>query len=295
MQRTTLRIASSDGASAALELFLPDDSPRAAIFWLPALGVGVAPNAAFATALAQVGIAVAVHEWRGLGSSDRRASHACDWGYREVLDLDIPAALAAARATVPEVAWCIGGHSLGGQFALIEAARRPEAYVGTLLIASGHPYWRSFGGALRSRALFGLLLTIPAITALRGHFPGRRLRFAGREASRLMRDWARTARRGDYRVAPFGDALDAALRRYAGPVLGLRFADDWLAPAPALARLQGLTPTARWSTGLLTAADFAHGRADHFGWLKQPDAVLARVLPWLESVIVGSGEPSLTA
>ena len=289
MQRKTFRVTSSDGASAALELFLPDAPPRAALFWLPALGVGLAPNALFATALAQAGVAVAVHEWRGLGSSDRRASHRCDWGYREVLDLDIPAALTAAREALPDVAWCMGGHSLGGQFALIEAARRPAEFTGTLLIASGHPYWRSFGGGLRSRALFGLLLTMPAITTLRGHFPGRRLRFAGREASRLMRDWARTARRGDYRIAPFGEALDAALRGYTGPVLGLRFADDWLAPEPALARLRELTPAADWSTDLLTAADFAHGRADHFGWLKQPDAVVARVLRWLDSSGIGPG------
>jgi predicted alpha/beta hydrolase len=293
VQRKTLRIVSSDGASAALELFLPDDAPRAAVFWLPALGVGIAPNGAFATALAQAGVAVAVLEWRGLGSSDRRASHACDWGYREILDLDIPAALSAARAAVPGVAWWLGGHSLGGQFALIEASRRPAEYSGALLIGSGHPYWRSFGG-MRGPALLGLLMTIPAITAARGHFPGRRLRFAGREASRLMRDWACTARRGDYRVAPFEDALDTALRGYTGPVLGLRFADDGLAPAPALARLRQLTPDARWSTDLLSAADFAHRRADHFGWLKQPDAVVKRVLQWLDSASLGSGERSPT-
>src|SRR5690606_37875622 len=122
--RNTLRVTASDGASAALELFLPDGKPVAALFWLPALGVGIGPNVMFATALAEKGIAVAVHEWRGLGSSDQRAGRAGDWGYAALLDHDLPAAFAAAQAALPpDTTWVAGGHSLGGQMALIEAAR----------------------------------------------------------------------------------------------------------------------------------------------------------------------------
>ena len=194
MQRKTLRVTSSDGASAAVELFLPDAEPGLALLWLPALGVGIGPNARFASALADAGIAVAVLEWRGLGSSDRRAARRVDWGYREILDDDIPAAAQAARDANPARAWCNGGHSLGGQFALIEAARRPQAWRGVLLVGSGHPFWRGFAG-WSGHALRVLLHAIPATTALWGYFPGQRLRFAGREAGRLMRDWAGTARR----------------------------------------------------------------------------------------------------
>ena len=291
MRRETQRITAADGASAALEWFLPDTDARTALLWLPALGVGIAPNAAFATALADAGIAVAVLEWRGLGSSDRRAARDCDWGYREILDDDLRAAQHAAKAALPDAAWCIGGHSLGGQFALIEAARQPQDFFGAVLIGSGHPYWRGFGGA-RGVAVLALLLMIPAITTVRGFFPGRRLRFAGREASRLMRDWAGTARRGGYRVAGFADTLDRALEAHAGPVLGLRFANDWLAPEPSLERLRQLTPAARWQTDVLRPADFAHGRADHFGWLKQPDAVVAKVLAWLAEAAPGTESAS---
>lgn len=287
MRRETLRITASDGASAALEIFRPDGVAQAALLWLPALGVGIGPNVRFATALADAGIAVAVHEWRGLGSSDRRASFRCDWGYREILDDDLRAAAAAARAAVPDVPWCIGGHSLGGQFALIDAARHADAFAACVLVGSGHPYWRGFAGA-RAAAVRMLLPLIPAITALRGHFPGERLRFAGREASRLMRDWAGTAQRGDYAVDGFAGSLDRALATFRGPVLGVRLADDWLAPAPALDRLRAMTPHADWTTQVLSPSDFAHGRADHFGWLKQPDAVVALVRDWLPRTIAAT-------
>ena len=66
--RHSLRVSAADGAEAALELLLPAHEPaRQALFFLPALGVGVSPNLRFASAMAQQGIATAVLEWRGLG------------------------------------------------------------------------------------------------------------------------------------------------------------------------------------------------------------------------------------
>lgn len=276
MNRTSLRVASADGAEAGLDLFLPDGEVRQALLWLPALGVGLGPNVRFASALAETGIAVAVLEWRGLGTSSVRAGRDRDWNYATLLDDDIPAAIRAARAALPDAAWAIGGHSLGGQLALITAARAPDAWPRVLFVASGQPRWDGFGGR-RAWAVRVFLHAVPAITALYGHFPGTRLRFAGREARGLMRDWAMTARRGDYTLAPFGDRLDAALRDYPGEVLALRFTEDWLAPEATLLRMQAATPAARWVTQVLGADDVAPGRADHFGWLRHPAAVASRV------------------
>src|SRR5690606_13371767 len=122
--RRSLRVTAADGASAALELLLPANTQaREAVLFLPALGVGVNPNLRFAAAMAERGIATAVLEWRGLGSSSHRAGRRCDWDYRHILDLDIPAAINAATQAVPDARWSIGGHSIGGQFALLTAAQ----------------------------------------------------------------------------------------------------------------------------------------------------------------------------
>ncbi len=270
--RRSLRVTASDGASAALELLLPACGPAAqALFFLPALGVGVNPNLRFAAAMAEHGIATAVMEWRGLGSSSQRAGRRCDWGYRHILDLDIPAALDAAMQAVPEARWSIGGHSIGGQFALIAAGQMPGRFARVLLVGSGHPYWRGFE---KPWLLRGFAAALPAVTALVGHFPGKRLRFAGREASGLMRDWALTARRGDYRIPPLGERLHQGLERFDGEVRAVGFAHDWLAPPTSLANLRRLVPNANWNQSILGHEAFQNAKADHFGWLREPAPVV---------------------
>lgn len=270
IERRRIAVVAPDGARSTLQLHLPIH-PRAWLYWVPALGVGIGPNETFADALAQRGIAVAIHEWRGLGSSDRRAARDCDWGYRELLDLDLVAGLVATRHALPGLRGWLGGHSLGGQFALIQAARG-GGVDGVLLVASGQPDWRRFRGARRLGVLVFAAMVAP-LTLLVGHFPGTRLRFAGREAGRLMREWAHTCRRGDYRTDDFGEALNEALAAYAGPVLAIRMSQDTLAPPGAIERLRELTPRAVWQVHDFGAERFAKRRPDHFGWLREPAAI----------------------
>src|SRR5688572_32255015 len=83
---------------------------RPGLLFVPALGVPAQKYDVFASRLADAGIDVAVHEWRGLASSTRRAGRGCDWGYRELFaDLD------ASLAALGGAARVFGGHSLGGQ------------------------------------------------------------------------------------------------------------------------------------------------------------------------------------
>lgn len=281
IKRLDCAVTAADGASANVRIICPQAPPKVAIYWLPALGVGIRPNERFAEALAELGVAVAIHEWRGLGGSNQRASREQDWAYRELLQLDIPAGLSVARRQLPDVPWIMGGHSLGAQLALLHAARHAHEFEGAWVIAGGQPWWRTFPP--RRRWLLWLLTRlVRPLTALCGYFPGARLRFAGREASGLMRDWSFTARSGAYAIPSIDDDLDAQLAAYDGRVLALRMNDDWLAPAASLAHLRRLTAAAQWREWLLESHHFDHKRADHFGWLKEPAPVVERIRQWLE-------------
>lgn len=276
-ERRLLVATSPDGARTRLQLHVPPH-PRAVIHWLPALGVGIGPNETLADALADEGFAVAIHEWRGLGGSDRRAGRRCDWGYTELLDADIPAARAALRETFPGLPRVAAGHSLGGQLALLDGARHaPNGDV--FLVASGQPWWRAFPG-VRAAGVRLFAHAIAPVTHLAGYFPGHRLGFAGREAGRLMREWAGTCLRGDYRVPAFGAALDEALARRAGRVLAIRMAEDRLAPPGAIDRLRSLTPGADWEVRDFGRAEVTKRRPDHFGWLRDPAGVVRAFAAW---------------
>ena len=248
------------------------------LFFLPALGVPAQKYDPLAAALADAGIACVVHEWRGLGSSSLRARRGVDWGYRELLRQDLAASVTELD---PDVRWAFGGHSLGGQFAVMAAALHPEACKGLVLLAAGLPQATTFRG--RHRLGVGLFArSLPLLTALAGYYPGHRLGFAGREAGQVMRDWAGTVRSGRYLAWGGGMALDQALAACRQDVLALRFRDDWLVPDASLQAL-----LAKLGGGSHDCETFDAGRLgttpDHFRWMRQPAAVATRIADWLRA------------
>ncbi|MCG6117162.1 MAG: alpha/beta hydrolase [Aquimonas sp.] len=272
----SLRVRAADGAEADLHLWASPEARRG-LYFLPALGVGLRPNHIFASALAEAGIAVALHEWRGLGGSSLRAQRRCDWGYRELLELDLPAGLAAARAAAPGLCWEIGGHSLGGQLALLAAALQPEVFQRVHVIASGMPDWRAYS-RLRGLGIWAALHALPGTARLLGHYPGERFGFAGREALGVLRDWSHSGRHRRYRLRDSAQDPEAALQAFRGRVQALHMRSDWLCPSRSLQSLAAKTPQADWRIETLDDAEFAPRRADHFAWLKAPAPVVQRVL-----------------
>lgn len=267
-------IASGDGHVARLRLH-GAGANAPGLLWLPALGVPANKYDAFGQALARLGVTCAVHEWRGNGSSSLRARRGTDWGYRELLRQDLPASIAALGPGH----WRFGGHSLGGQFAAMAAARQPDDCRGLVLVATGVPDARTFTGRQRlGIALFAR--AIPVVTALAGYYPGQRLNFAGQEAGRLMRDWAATVRSGEYGDYGDGESMDALLSRLALPSLGLRFSDDWLVPEASLRALVAKLGGGEHRDELFDA-DRLGTAPDHFRWLRQPDAPAAAIARWI--------------
>lgn len=270
----SLPVASADGHVAHLRLHRA--APGApGLLWLPALGVPASKYDAFGQSLAEQGVHCAVHEWRGNDSSSLRARRGRDWGYRELLQQDLP----ASRAALGEGAWHYGGHSLGGQFATMAAARDPGACRGLVLLATGVPDARTFRGRQRlGIALFAHAL--PVLTRLVGYYPGQALRFAGREAGQLMRDWAATVRTGRYADYGDGEPMEAMLSRLALPSLGLRLGADWLVPAASLQAL-----VAKRGGGVHEDEFFDATRLgttpDHFRWMRQPAAPAAAIVRWM--------------
>lgn len=248
------------------------------VFWLPALGVPASKYDTFARALVDEGVACAVHEWRGHGSSSLRARRGVDWGYRELLVHDLPTAIAALDAGTR---WYFGGHSLGGQFAALAAARQPHRSAGLALVATGLPHAQTFEGRQRLGVrLFASVL--PALTRMAGYYPGHRLGFAGREAGQLMRDWAGTVRTGRYDAYGHRERMEVALAALDQPVLGLRLAHDWLVPAASLQALLDKLGSGAKQVELFDDARLG-ARADHFRWMRQPQAVAASIARWIRA------------
>ena len=264
-----LPLQAGDGHRFELIACIPEH-PRRSLLWLPALGVAARHYLPLAEALAQRGVAVFVHEWRGHGSSSLRAGRHCDWGYRELLTVDLPASEAAVASALPGLARVAGGHSLGGQIAACRRGIAPDACDALWLAGCGAPYWRAF--PRRERLwLPSAYRVLPWLAGRAGSLPGRRIGFGGNEARGVIRDWARTATTGCYAARGLGD-LEPGMAAAAIDVRAALFARDWLAPASSLDYLLSKLPRARAEVQRFDAAALGVA-ADHFAWMKAPSAV----------------------
>ena len=243
-------------------------SPVATVLWLGGMGIAARHFLPFADALAERGIAVFAHDWRGIGSSSVRASRAVDWGYRALLEIDLPACEAAIAAAMPGLPRIVGGHSLGGQLACCRVGMAPGTASALWLVASGTPDWHAFPA--RTRWWLPMAYqALRSIAVLCGKLPGRRLGFGGEESRGVVRDWSRTGLTGRYAGTGVSTDLEAALRTVTVPIRAVRMARDWLAPASSLAALLAKMPEAPHAVAVLDEA--APGvRADHYAWMKHP-------------------------
>ena len=88
-------VQAEDGHELELLVEAPP-KPTAALLFVCALGVEASYYAPFADALSRRGILVAMCDLRGNGTSSLRPRRGVDFGYREIVELDIPAAATAA-------------------------------------------------------------------------------------------------------------------------------------------------------------------------------------------------------
>ncbi|WDS36418.1 alpha/beta fold hydrolase [Pseudoxanthomonas sp.] len=265
-----LQLQATDGHAWTLLHRIPE-RPRASLLWLPALGVAARHYLPFAEALQTLGIAVFLHEARGHGSSSWRASRSCNWGYRELLELDLPVSLQAMQRALEVPHRIVGGHSLGGQLAACLAALAPSQLNALWLVASGTPDWRRFP------APRGLLLPLAYrfmgwLARRNGTLPGRRIGFGGNEARGLINDWSRVGLSGRYAGQGMRTDLEQALSQLSLPVNSVVLTQDWFAPTTSLA---GLTDKFAVTTepATLLDSDTLGAKADHFAWMQRPQRV----------------------
>jgi predicted alpha/beta hydrolase len=249
----------------------PDPGDGPAVLLFPAMGVVARYYRPFAELLHGHGFAVAVADLRGQGASTPPPSRASRHGYAELV-ADVAAVREALKSRLDGRPLLLAGHSLGGQIALIQlAVSGGSGVAGLVLITAAIPYWRGYGRPDR-------YLVLPAVTAMGltsrvlGIWPG--LGFGGRQARRVMTDWAATVH-GRYRPVD-GVDVEAALAELRMPVLTVTVATDRLVPASLVDFLVTKLRAAPVERAQITAAELG-GPADHFTWVRSAGPIAARI------------------
>jgi predicted alpha/beta hydrolase len=270
-----------DRGSDRLGLHVYPDTPGAPVVLIwPAMGVPARYYRPFARQLTEAGLSVMVADLRGTGSSTPAPSRRSRYGYPE-LAADVGAVLDAVKPRTDGRRLILLGHSLGGQLCALHLAMTGDQRVdGLALVAVGIPWFRSYPG--RRLGLLGFTQAIAATAWLLGVWPG--WWFGGRQARRVILDWAYTARHGRYRRID-GMDVELALRAVTTPVLAVSVDNDSYTPPGTLDHLCGKLTAAPVRREHVTAAE-AGATIDHLKWVRASNPVVARVFEFAHSATV---------
>lgn len=279
---TELPCRAADGATSTLAVHEPgnltEDVP--VLLMTPAMALTGRFYRPLAEPMAAAGLRLVTMDLRGHGTSSLRPDRDTDFGYRELLELDWPAAIATVRERYPRAPVFLLGHSLGGQVSVLYAGANPGSVAGVITVATGSIWWRAFPRPRRYVFLLGTQFITAAGTVL-GSYPGHRLGFGGHEARTLVADWAHQARTGKYRAKGSATDYEAALDGMREPALLISLAGDDFAPASAADHLAGKLPPDRVTRLHLDDAVYRDSRNAHFGWVKRPGPIVAAIADWL--------------
>jgi predicted alpha/beta hydrolase len=250
------------------------------VVFLPALGANVEFYRPMAEGWAALGYQVATVELRGGKQSSVKDVRAQNFGYNEVLNVDLASIVPALRAQAAGRPFLLAGHSLGGQFALLYASRHPSEVDAVVLLAGGSNYYGAMPRGKRLARHLGLR-TIRTIDQVLRFFPGDKLGFGGRQPLNMILDWTHEALTGKYVVANDAADYDRALEQLKVPVLIVSLQGDALVPRASADYLARKLTRAQVAQIELRADG---GKAyDHFRWVKKPAAVLAQVDQWIDA------------
>ncbi|MEA1830955.1 alpha/beta fold hydrolase [Methylobacterium durans] len=259
----------------------------------PATGVLARYYHAYARFLAEHGFDVLTYDYRGIGASRPAALKGCGIRWRHWGELDFDAAVkwADGRRSGPLV---VVGHSIGGFLpGFAEASARVDRI---LTIGAQYAYWPDYAAARRAHMVVKWHVVMPAVTALAGYFPGRRIGWLEDLPSGVAYEWSFRRARMEASYPPRERA--AILSRFArvkAPILAVGTTDDEFGTSSAIRRALDyytssprtqvqLTPTA---LGATTIGHFGlfHARRSGTFWTDTLDWLRHGRNPWPQAIL----------
>jgi predicted alpha/beta hydrolase len=194
-------------------------------------------RAGLAQAYAAKGWRTIAFDFRGHGESTMPKG-APEWGYDDLVRLDLPAVVACARAHGDDKPVLVVGHSLGGHVAAAAQGTGRMAADGLVLIAANVWLRELETSRLRWAAKLAAGRIMREAVKRMGRIPARRLRLGSDDASaRYVDDLLRFMAEGRWRSADGVDDYFEALSRVVVPACAVASDGDHITCHPASAEL----------------------------------------------------------
>ncbi|WP_459460093.1 alpha/beta hydrolase family protein [Rhizobium sp. No.120] len=260
-----ISISCDDGVVLGGHLWLAKTArPEGSVIINSATGVLARYYHRYAQFLAQHGFDVLTYDYRGIGQSRPLQLRGTGYRWRDWGERDFDAALKWTASHHRSGRLMVVGHSVGGFLpGLAESAPMIDRM---LTVGAQYAWWGDYRPCRRAALFLKWHVVMPAVTALCGYFPGRRLGWLEDLPKGVANEWS--FRRPRFEWSHPAAEREDALRRMAAvraPILAIAVSDDELGTVPAVRR------TLRYYTGTqslvvqLCPIDLGRDRIGHFG------------------------------
>ena len=259
----TIVLPCRDGYPLAAQLWLPAGQARGSVIVSSATGVLARYYARYACFLREHGYAVLTYDYRGIGGSRPANLRGFRMRWRDWGDYDFDAAVRWMRARDPDGLLVAVGHSIGGFLpGFAAAAIEVDRF---LSVGAQYAYWRDYAAEQRWRMFAKWHLFMPAVTALYGYFPGRRLGWLEDLPAGVAREWAFRRAQLEHSYPP--DDREWIMQRFAAvraPILAVSMTDDEYGTLPAIERGLSYYRNSRCAHVRLSPGELGLERVGHF-------------------------------
>lgn len=257
----------------------------------PATSVASRYYSRFARFLQRHGMDVLTYDYRGIGLSRPARLRGFEAGWLTWGEHDFEAVLQWLAREMPDQRVDVVAHSVGGFVTGLAWSSTRLRRVCTVAAQLG--YWGDFGATERTRMFCKWQLVMPALTALMGYFPGKRLGWLEDTPKGVVRDWTQRVRRNERAwdrrgpSQPLADraALVRQTARMHAPILAIGLEDDAFGTVPALERLLGYFPHSQRTHIRVSPADIGAAEVGHFAFFHDrfESSLWQLALGWLQS------------
>jgi predicted alpha/beta hydrolase len=227
----------------------------------PATGVKANYYHHYARFLSAHGFEVLTFDYRGIGLSRPEKLTRCGWDWRHWGERDVEAVLALAHQSSLPVS--IVGHSIGG---VLPGYAPGAAKVARMLtMGAQYAWWRDYPAHKRRSMYLKWHVLMPALTAMAGYFPGRRLNWLEDLPDGVAYQWGRGGPELEARCDPAKRAeIHERFAKIRAPILAIGVTDDPFGTHAAISRAHRYYSGAALTKVMLAPEDLAAESIGHF-------------------------------
>lgn len=261
----------------------PDDFRHGGVIINPATGVLGRYYHYYAAFLAGEGFDVLTYDYRGIGLSRPAELRGCRYRWRDWGEQDFDAALRFMTDHLPDQQVQVVGHSIGGYLPGLSPNATRIARM--LTVGAQYAYWRDYAARTRKNLFWKWHMVMPALTAVYGYFPGKKLGWLEDLPAGVANEWSFRRRRMED-THPAAERQDV-LRRFASvtaPILAVIVSDDELGTPAAVRRTLAYYTGSRRTEVLLDPSFYGLTAIGHFSLFhaRHRDGFWQDTLRWLK-------------